>query len=135
MEPQSVQTGAETLAGGTWNFLEQVQTELASLVLEVWQLSLRQEPNSFQKELEHYLQEHKSLNSGLGTLSAGASQVSEGSAALSTNMKTANAGAQSVASGASQLASGASQLNSGAGTLSTGLNTLQSSTARIGIRC
>ena len=40
--------------------MEQVQTS-CSLVLEVWQLSLRQEPNSFQKELEHYLQEHRAL--------------------------------------------------------------------------
>ena len=53
----SVQTGAETLSGAL-ELLEQVQTS-CSLVLEVWQLSLQQEPNSFQKELEHYLQEHR----------------------------------------------------------------------------
>ena len=93
--------GAGTLAGGTWNFWEQVQTELARLALEVWQTQLAAGTKQlFRRNWSIYLQEHRDLNSGLGTLSAGAGQVSEGSATLSTNMKTANAGAQSVANGA-----------------------------------
>ena len=85
---------------------------------------------ALQMEVEIYLQEHKSLNSGLGTLSAGAAQVSAGSASFKYEYEDSKCRSTDcckwIWSACKQVHL---KLDSGAGALSTGLNTLQSNIA------